>query len=379
MKIVLTGSGSGGHFYPLMAVAEAMHEIILEEKIIEPEMFFMGPSVLDYEALDQQGITWIKTSAGKVRRYYSIRNVFDVFRTMWGIVQSIIRLYLLYPDVVFSKGGYASFPTTVAARILGIPVIVHDSDAHPGRANTIAAKWAIAVATSFPGAAAYFKKVKPEKIALIGNPTRKTLFKKVAGGAHEYLSLSPEVPTIFVLGGSQGAQAINSVVLDSLPTLLNNYQVIHQTGKDNIQDVTFVASAIIGEHPHKDRYRPFGFLNTLAMRMAAGAATIVIARAGAGTIFEVAAWGIPSIIIPIPEDVSHDQTENAFAYARSGAAVVLKQHNLTTHLLIAEIERIMQNPDVALSMSEAAHAFAKPDAARKLARMILDTALTHEE
>lgn len=378
MRIVLTGGGTGGHFYPLIAVAEAMRDIVLEDKLIAPELFYIGPSVLDYEALDEQGIEWRRSSAGKMRRYLSIRNVFDMVKVIIGVVQATIQLYLLYPDVVFSKGGYASFPTTVAARILNIPVIVHESDARPGRANEITARWAVAVATSYPGAAAFFKKTLSEKIALVGNPIRKTLFKPAREGAHEYLGLASDVPTIFILGGSQGAQAINSVVISALPDLLMNYQIIHQTGKDNLDEVRNIASVVLKDHPHKDRYQAFGFLNTLAMRMASGVAHLVVARAGTGTIFEIAAWSVPSILIPIPEEVSHDQTSNAFAYARDGAAVVLKQKNLTENLFEAEVHRILQNPDVHASMREAAAAFAKPDAARKLARLVLDTALTHE-
>lgn len=379
MKIVLTGGGTGGHFYPLIAVAEAIHDIVLEDKLIEPELFYIGPEVLDYEALSEQGIQWKKSSAGKVRRYLSIQNVFDMVKVILGIAHATVQLYKIYPDVVFSKGGYASFPTTFAARILNIPVIVHESDAHPGRANLITAKWAIAVATSFPGAAQFFTKTPKERIALVGHPTRKTLAKPAREGAAEYLGLPEDVPTIFVLGGSQGAQTINSVLIDALPDLLMNYQVIHQTGKANLDEVRDLASVILKDHPHKERYRAFGFLNTLAMRMASGTAELVVARAGAGTIFEVAAWRVPSIIIPIPQEYSHDQTSNAFAYARDGAAVVLKQKNLTKNLFIAEVARIMENPDVSASMSEAAGAFAKPNAARTLARMVLDTALSHEE
>lgn len=378
MRIVLTGGGTGGHFYPLIAVAEAMRDIVLEDKLIAPELFYIGPSVLDYEALEEQGIEWRKSSAGKVRRYLSLHNVLDIVKVIIGVVQATVQLYIIYPDVVFSKGGYASFPTTVAARILNIPVIIHESDARPGRANVISARWAVAVATSFPGAAAFFKKTPAERIALVGNPIRKTLFKPAREGAHEYLGLTNDVPTILILGGSQGAQAINSVVLNALPDLLMNYQVIHQTGKDKLDEVRNIAHVILKDHPHKDRYRAFGFLNTLAMRMVSGAAHLVIARAGTGTIFEIAAWGTPSILIPIPEEISHDQTGNAFAYARDGAAVVLKQKNLTENLLEAEIHRILQNQDIQASMSESAATFAKPDAARKLARMVLDTALEHE-
>lgn len=379
MKIVFTGGGTGGHFYPIIAVAEEIHEIVQSEKLLEPELYYIGPNVLDYEALTEQNITWKPSSAGKMRRYFSIRNILDVVKVTIGVIQSTIQLFFLYPDVVFSKGGYAAFPTTFAARLLRIPVIIHESDAHPGRANVIAARWAKAIAISFPGVAEYFKGIDQSKFALVGNPIRRVLFRPAREGAHAYLNLKEDVPTILILGGSQGAQAINSVVLDALPQLLEKYQVIHQTGTDNIEHVRSIANVSLRDNPNKERYRPFGFLNTLAMRMAAGISSVIVARAGAGSIFETAAWGIPAIMIPLPEEISHDQTKNAFAYAGEGAAIVMKQKNLTKNILVAEIDRIMESPEIQAEMTEAAQRFAQPDAAKKIARMIINTALKHEE
>ncbi|MAZ67665.1 undecaprenyldiphospho-muramoylpentapeptide beta-N-acetylglucosaminyltransferase [bacterium] len=379
MRIVFTGGGTGGHFYPIISVAEEIHEIVEKEKLIPPELYYIGPNVLDYEALVEQNIVWKQSSAGKVRRYFAIQNFFDLFKIVIGTIQATVQMYFLYPDVVFSKGGYASFPTTFAARLLNIPVIIHESDAHPGRANVIAAKWARAVAISFPGVAKYFEGIGASKLALVGNPIRRALFRPAREGAHTYLNLKKGEPTILILGGSQGAQAINSVVLDALPELLEKYQVIHQAGKSNVEQVRKIANVILKDNPNKDRYRVFGFLNILAMRMSAGIASVIIARAGAGTIFEIAAWGLPAIMIPLPEEISHDQTKNAFAYARGGAAIVLKQKNLTKNILLAELDRIMSDPEIQSQMTEAAHAFARPDASKKIARMLLKTALEHEQ
>ncbi len=379
MRIVFTGGGTGGHFYPIIAVAEAIHEIVDKEKILEPELYYLGPDVLDKTALAEQNIIYKPSPAGKMRRYFSIQNFFDVFKTLAGIIKATWQLYWLYPDVVFSKGGYAAFPTTVAARILGIPLIIHESDAKPGKANLIASKWAKAIAVSYPGTADYFieKGVPKEKIALTGHPVRSALFKPVGEGAHHYLGLNKDVPTVLIVGGSLGAKAINSTVLDALKRLVDKYQVIHQTGKDHIEDVKKVASVILKDHPHKHRYHPFGFLNQLAMRMASGAANLIVSRAGAGMIAEISIWGLPAIVIPIPEEISHDQTENAFVYASIGAATVIKQKNLTPTILVAEIDRILSNPELQAEMSSAAVSFAKPKAAETIARQILEVALSH--
>jgi len=379
MKIVLTGGGTGGHFYPLMAVAEEIYEITDKRKLLEPDLYYIGPEPYDPQALLEHNIKFKKSAAGKERKYYSIRNFTDRIKTVFGIIQATFQLYFLYPDVILSKGGYAAFPTTVAARLLNIPLIIHESDAKPGKANLIAAKWARAIAVSYPGVSEYFSQSIPkEKFALTGNPVRRSLFIPVHEGAYTYLNLNPNLQTLFILGGSSGAQAVNKVVLSALPELLEKYQIIHQVGTKNLDEVNGIASVILRDNPNKDRYKTFGFLNKLAMRMTAGISSLVITRAGSNTIAEIAGWGLPSIVIPIPEEISHDQTKNAFVYARTGAAIVINQSNLTENILLAEVNHIMTSAELREGMSEAASKFAKPEAAAKLARMLVDISLEHE-
>lgn len=378
MKIVLTGGGSGGHFYPLIAVASQIYAIAQDERLLEPSLYYIGPEEYDEAALAEHNITFLKAPAGKVRRYFSIRNIFDVFKIFFGTLKALWQLFTLYPDVVFSKGGYASVPTILAARLLRIPVVVHESDAHPGRANLLGARSARWVAISYPGTEHYFNKTPRDRIALTGVPVRQTIAKPAEEGAFEYLDLEEGVPTIFIIGGSQGSEAINNAVLDALPRLLDQYQIIHQTGTANEREVQGVARVVLENHPHKNRYRVFGFLNTLAMRMSAGAADLLIMRAGSNSIFEVANWGIPSIVVPIPEEISHDQTKNAYAYASTGASIVVEQKNLESSIIINEINRIMTDETLQQNMRAAAKSFARPDAARTIADIILKTALEHE-
>ncbi len=379
MKIVLTGGGTGGHFYPLISVAEEIYEIAEKEKLLEPTIYYIGPDIFDPRALSEQNIIFKKSPAGKVRKYFSIKNFTDYFKTAFGIIKATIQLYFIYPDVVFSKGGYAAFPTTVAARLLRIPLVIHESDALPGKANLIAAKWARAIATAYPTTEKYFKGVDSKKIALVGNPIRKSIAIPVKDGAFEYLKLNREIPTILVLGGSSGSQAINDLILNTLKLLLPKYQIIHQVGKNNLEYIRGISNVILQNSEYKERYKPFSFLNQLAMRMSAGAASIVISRSGSNAITEISAWGLPSIVIPIPKEISHDQTENAFIYARFGAATVLKQKNLTPNILFAEIERIMNDKEMYTSMQNAARKFYRPDAAHKIARLLYKIILEHEE
>ena len=164
MKIVFTGGGTGGHFYPIIAVAEEINKIAKEEKLLEPELFYIAPDPYDKRALYENNITFKKSPAGKMRRYFSFWNFLDIFKTAFGVIKSTFQIFSIYPDVVFSKGGYASFPTVFASKILRIPVIIHESDAVPGRANLWAGKFARKVAVSYPEAVSYFEKEKMKNL-----------------------------------------------------------------------------------------------------------------------------------------------------------------------------------------------------------------------
>jgi UDP-N-acetylglucosamine--N-acetylmuramyl-(pentapeptide) pyrophosphoryl-undecaprenol N-acetylglucosamine transferase len=374
MKILFTGGVTGGHFYPIIAVAEAINDEVRDRKLIEPQLYFASPTPYDEELLLANNITFVYTAAGKIRNYFSVLNFFDYFKTAWGTATSVLRIFFLFPDVVFGKGGYGSFPTLLAARLFRIPVVIHESDAEPGRVNRWAGKFAQKVALSYPDAAHYFPK---DKVAYTGNPVRKAALVPAREGAFEFLKLNHGKPVLLVLGGSLGSQTINEAVIAALPQLLEKYQIVHQTGEDHIKDITGRAKVVMGDSLLLDNYKPFGYLNDFAMRMSAGAASLVISRAGS-TIFEIASWGLPSIIIPIPEPVSHDQVKNAFAYARSGACVVIEQNNLTPGLLASEVSRILDNEETKHKMSTAARAFARADAAKLIANALLDIALSHE-
>jgi UDP-N-acetylglucosamine--N-acetylmuramyl-(pentapeptide) pyrophosphoryl-undecaprenol N-acetylglucosamine transferase len=378
MKIVLTGGGTGGHFYPLIAVAEAIEDICTERVLIEPQLLYTGPKPFDPTALLEHDIAFKESSAEPMRRDVYIGNIFSIVGTVRGVIRATLQLFNIYPDVVFSTGGFAAFPTLCAARLLRIPVIIYDADATPGRVSLWSARFARWIAVAHPDAAEAFPMNVRGKIARVGHPIRKEIMAPTKEGGYEFLKLDPSIPTVFIMGGSQGARAINETVLDALQSLVGSYNIIHQTGSKNLDETSKIASVILKDSRFANRYRPFGLLNTLALRMSAGIAAIIVARAGSGTMFEIASWGIPSIIVPIPEDVSHDQTENAFSYARSGAALVIEQRNLTPHVLISEINRLIDNTELRKKMSESAHAYAKTDAARKIAAILLESAIAHE-
>ncbi len=376
MKIVFTGGGTGGHFYPIIAVAERLNQIIDQEKILKVKLFYISDNPYDKEMLFENSLLYEEISTGKMRTYFSLKNFSDIFKTFFGVINGIYKLFSIYPDVVFGKGGYASFPTVFAARILHIPVVIHESDSAPGRVNKWAGHFAKKVAVSFLEAGSYFPK---NKVAWTGHPVRTEIEHPASRKeALEYFKLESDLPVILVLGGSQGAELINNTVLDALPRLVNNYQIIHQTGVKNFKMVSDRADVVLTDNKYRLRYISMPFLNPLALRMAGGAATIIISRAGS-MLFEIAAWGVPSILIPITNTNMDHQRKNAFNYARDGACSVVEEMNMTANILSSEIERIIGDKEVYDTMAQSAKAFNKPDAAMKIARALVDIALSHEK
>jgi UDP-N-acetylglucosamine--N-acetylmuramyl-(pentapeptide) pyrophosphoryl-undecaprenol N-acetylglucosamine transferase len=375
MKILFAGGGTGGHIYPIMAVAEKLRDIAQEDKILNLELFYISDTPYDQRALDDNQIKFYELKTGKRRVYFSFENYFDIFKTFFATIRAIFLVYKIFPDVIFSKGGYPSVPVTIAARVLDIPLIIHESDSVPGRANLMAGKWAQKIAISFKEASNYFTK---EKTAFVGPIVRNEVRTPLKDGAFEYLKLRSVLPVIFVIGGSQGAKIINDCILDGLPDMVQKYQIIHQTGVKNFEEVKGMADIILKDIPDKENYYPYPYLNKLALRMSAGVANIVISRAGASSIGEIASWGKPSIIIPITKSNGDHQRNNAFNYAQTGACVVIEESNLKSHVLVSEIDRILGDANLQNKMSEATKVFVFPDAEEKIAREIITMALQHE-
>jgi UDP-N-acetylglucosamine--N-acetylmuramyl-(pentapeptide) pyrophosphoryl-undecaprenol N-acetylglucosamine transferase len=375
MKILLTGGGTGGHFLPLIAIAEKLTETADEQKIIDLKLYYMSNSPYDKHMLFENRVKYIQVPAGKIRRYSSIKNILDIFPTITGLFVGLIKMFLIYPDVVISKGGYAAFPAIFAAKMLRIPVIVHESDSYPGKLNLWASKFAQYVAISWPEAGNYLPK---EKTALTGQPIRRNILNGDPNGAKEFFKLEKDLPVILIMGGSQGAEKINDIIIDILPDLVEKYQVIHQTGIKNINSSSLRANLVLEKTNKISRYKAMSYLNDLEIRMAVGASSLIISRAGSA-IFEIASWGLPAIIIPITDSNGDHQRKNAYSYARSGACEVIEEGNLTKHLLISEIDKLLNDQNKLNEMKKSALSFANRDAAKKIATKAIEIATEHNK
>ncbi|MCF7815692.1 MAG: UDP-N-acetylglucosamine--N-acetylmuramyl-(pentapeptide) pyrophosphoryl-undecaprenol N-acetylglucosamine transferase [Candidatus Pacebacteria bacterium] len=369
IRILFVGGGTGGHFYPLIAIAES-----LRTHAYQTTLYYAGPDEYDKDALITNGIKFVQIPSGKRRRYFSILNFFDTFKTVFGICIALIKLLIIYPDVVMSKGGFTSVPVVVAAWLLRIPIVIHESDSVPGKANVLASRFAQTIVVAYPEIVNLFSH---PKILLLGIPIRQSLLSKPREDAYASLGIDSERPVILILGGSQGAEKINRLILDSLDELLVSFTVIHQTGKSNYELCKLSAESLVPNQSLITHYHPTPFLDGPLLNDAYHSANVVISRAGSTSIYEIAIHGKPAILIPIPESISHDQRTNAYAYSRTGAAIVLEESNFSDTLLSAEIGRIMSDKQLYAEMSSSALLFGKRDAAEQIKTILLEIAEQH--
>lgn len=370
-RIVLTGGVSGGHTFPLIAVARSLRQkfATLSGVPEEVELLFIGPrGRFEKEAMENENIPVKYIATGKWRRYFSLWNLVDPFKLLFGFLQSLWYLFLFMPDAVFAKGGGASFPVVLSAWLYRIPILIHDSDAAAGRANRLLARFASRVAIAYPGAHNFFP---AEKTALTGNPVRAEILTGDATRSAKRFGLSLDKPTVLILGGSQGAQALNKAALHILPSLLQkNIQVLHQTGRKNYEDVVESVKTY-GLKINESGYTPWPFFSAEELADALKQATLVVSRAGAGSIAELAATEKPAILVPLLSAANDEQRLNAYAVAELGGALVLEEPNIGENILFEKIAELLNDEGLRKSMGEKLHAFYHPRAADAIAEGIV--------
>ena len=365
-RIVLCGGGSGGHIFPLVTVVQYLKKNYGEDNF---EFLFIGPGgKLDEEVMSENGIPQKKILCGKLRRYFSFKYITDFFKMPIGFFQSLWYLLFFMPDVVFAKGGFVSVPVVLAARIYAIPVVIHESDAVPGIANKLLGSFASAIGINFEKAKMYFPEKKtffagiPVKVESIGGDKNR---------ARKFLGIRKEVkPVVLFLGGSQGAFAINEVVIRSLNKLTAKYQVIHQTGALHFEAVKRMAESGGFKIGHSDYY-PVPFFKE-ELKDVFAFADVVVSRAGATFIAELAANHKAVILVPITGSANNHQRMNAFELARKKAAIVLEERNFNQNMLLHYLDKIAFNRDYRLALSQNIDSFYYPHSAKVLAEKIME-------
>ena len=360
-RIVLAGGVSGGHTFPLIAVAHSLRKRFPDGV----DFLFIGSKgQIESQSMADENIPAQYVWTGKMRRYFSLLNFSDPFKVPIGVIQALWKLFVYMPDVVFAKGGSASVPVVIAAWIYQIPVVIHDSDAVAGRANRFLARFATRIAIAYPSAEKYFPK---GKTALTGNPVREEILQGDVTRAMSTFGLSSQKPTLLILGGSQGATILNESVLRILPELLRQgIQIIHQTGKENYEAILSVVREN-GIEPVTSGYVVRDFLTVTELADALAVASLVLSRAGAGSIAELAATKKAVILVPLLNAANDEQRMNAYDIAGIGGAIVLEEPNLGEHILLQKINELMSNQELRTAMGEKIHVFYHPDAADTLA------------
>lgn len=367
MRILLAGGGSGGHAFPLIAVSRKIKQISNVRGYGQSEFLFIGPDHYSSSIFKKEGIPARAIFAGKIRRYFSVLNFLDILLMPIGIIQAYWYVFWFMPDAIFAKGGYGSAPAVFVGWLFRIPVIIHESDIIPGAANKLLAVFSKKIIVSFDATLRFFS---ARKTIVAGNPIRESLFSLAPENPREVLKIKSERPIVFILGGSQGAQQINNLVILALPEFLKKYEIIHQCGEQNYADLRKEAFVEIKNKEDRALYHLYPVLDEIEMASAYYISDVIVSRAGSGAIFEIAAAGKPSVLIPLADSAGDHQEKNAEAYEKEGAAIILGDKNLMPHMVLSEVEYIIDNPKKAKEMSASAKRFAKPDAAQRIAAEI---------
>lgn len=317
--------------------------------------------------------------SGKLRRYHHLTwwqhftipsvvfpNILDGFFLLLGIIQSVLKLLLWRPDVVFAKGGFVCLPVGVAAKILNIPLVIHDSDAHPGLTNRLLSKWAQAVGT---GAPLKYYAYPQNKAKYIGIPVAEAFLHPLSDAQRQIekakLGFNPKRPLVVVTGGGLGAKRINDAVAKRLAPLLELASVLLISGTGQYDELR----ALVPQD--NDQFQLRAFVNT-GMAKILGCADVVVARAGATTLLELAALARPTILVPNGNLTGGHQLKNAAVYVDAGAVEVIDDRELEVNpqLLVDAIGALLANPTRRQKMATAFNAMAKPEAAKDMAEMI---------
>lgn len=348
MKVLLCGGGTAGHITPLLAVSAAL------KKNLKVKFLYVGSTFgLEKKLAQKYQVPFSGILAGKWRPYFSWLNFLDLVKTFIGIIQTFFILLFFRPKVVLAKGGYVTFPVLFWLKFFKIPLVIHESDAVMGRANRWAVSRAAKICLGFP--LSYYCDLPLDKIVYTGTPVLPEFFT--------FASSVNQPPTILITGGSQGSQKINQLIGEILPSLLEKYRVIHLAGPKNYETLK---AQNIGHH----HYKLIGFSEEMAKLLAS--ADLVISRAGANTLAEIAALSKSSILIPLPGAASDHQADNAAVFQKASAAVVLKEENLTSGSLLSIINRLMEDEATRRLLGHHAHEFAQKDSAQQIVDILFE-------
>jgi UDP-N-acetylglucosamine--N-acetylmuramyl-(pentapeptide) pyrophosphoryl-undecaprenol N-acetylglucosamine transferase len=376
LKILIAGGGTSGHISPALAVIGALRKMANGD--FEPQFLYIGShGGLENQIIPAHNIPLVNIETGKLRRYLSAENLRDLFRVPVGTKQALRIIKDFAPDVVFSTGGYVAVPAVWAAKLRGVPILMHEQTVQIGLANRLIAPFATRIALSFESARSELSASAQKKAFVSGNPVRASVLNGDAEKARKWCGFDPansRLQTLYITGGSQGSQRINHAILEILQPLLEQCQVVHQCGQQSgeTQDEDLLKAAAEKLPLHlRNRYFVTPFIRDELADVFA-LSDLVLGRSGAGTVAELCLLGKPAIYIPLVPTGGDEQTRNAQMCKKIGAAEILSQNELTPQILLQQLKVLLSNPPKLEKMSQAALQLAKPNAAQTLAEMLVE-------
>ena len=360
MRVLLTGGGTGGHVYPALAVAAALREL-------QPDvaLTYVGtPDGMEANLVPRTGLPYVAVPAGALRGRSIVGMAKSGIKLVGGLRMALRRIHEFRPDVLLATGGYVCAPVVTAAKLAGVPSLIYLPDIEPGLAVKMLARLADRIAVSFEASEQYLPK---EKVVVTGYPVRPEIRAMDRQTARERLELPSDATVLLVFGGSRGAQTINRAVEAALPDLLELGYLIHLSGTD---DEPRLRARLSDLAPlYRERYRLYPYLHE-EIAAAFAAADLVVCRAGASTLGELPAFGLPSVLVPYPYAGAH-QWQNANYLASRGAAVALSNDAVQEGALLPTVRDLMQDQERLARMRAASRALARPEAARNIAQELL--------
>ena len=378
MKILAVGGGSGGHVTPVVAV---LKELRAKQPKVELRFWVdtkFAPQARTVMSSFDDSVTVQTITAGKLRRYYHLsllqhflwpslmlHNLGDGFLVGIGFIQSLIKLIIWRPDVIFTKGGYVCLPVGMAAHVLKIPLVIHDSDAHPGLTNRILARWATSIGTGAPLEYYHYPKSRSKYTGIPINTDFKPYTKTQQWDAKREWGVNPDRPLVVITGGGLGARRLNDTSASILKKLQKSASVVLLSGVGQYEEL----KARLPKN--SENFQLYAFTNKMPLLL--GASDVVITRAGATTILELVALAKPTILVPNAALTGGHQIKNAAVYEDAKAAIVLVEDEVVDQpqMLLDAVNQLLDNPKDTQAMARRFAAFAKPDAAKDMAKLIL--------
>jgi len=383
-KIIIAGGGTGGHIYPAIGIAQALQRLDASVDIA----FIGGSDKLESTLVPQHGFRFLPISVAGFPRRLTLQWLPTIWKVFHGLIQSLRYMKALKPEVVIGTGGYVSGPVLLAGLLCKIPIAIQEQNASVGLTNGILARWADVAYLAMESIRENNSFRRTTRIEITGNPIRPAIaaFPRCEETYRKF-GLHPERKTIFVMGGSQGAHAINETIVNALPHLIeyaDQIQIVHQTGVAEVEKVHGAYDRTLASHrtanstpiqDSKARVGGSGFLYCVkpffdSVEEIYSIADVMVCRAGGMTIAEVTACGIPAIFIPLPSQTGNNQVLNAHTVAEKGAAVVLEQGTFTVEGLVKNLTNMTMDRNTHERMVTASRALGKPNASNDIAKSI---------